>query len=63
MQKRWTLMAWCMLAVFAVGYGAAPLSMVNGNFQRQPGFYLALVVAFTAFMVVGPRACRPGLEP
>jgi hypothetical protein len=32
---------------------AAPLSVANGNFQRQPGFYLALTLAFTAFMVVG----------
>ena len=35
-----------MLAVFAVGYAAAPLSVANGNFQRQPGFYLAMVLAF-----------------
>jgi hypothetical protein len=51
-----------MLAVFAVGYGAAPLSVANGNFQRQPGFYLAMVLAFTAFMVVGAVivAHRPG---
>jgi hypothetical protein len=59
---RSTRVAWSMLAVFAVGYAAAPLSMVNGNFQRQPGFYLALVLAFTAFMVVGAVivAHRPG---
>jgi hypothetical protein len=55
-------MAWSMLAVFAVGYAAAPLSVANGNFQRQPGFYLAMVLAFTAFMVVGTVivAHRPG---
>ena len=51
-----------MLAVFVVGYGAAPLSVANGNFQSAPGFNLALVVAFTAFMVVGAVivAHRPG---
>jgi hypothetical protein len=30
-----------------------PLSVANGNIQRRPGFYLALLLAFTAFMVVG----------
>ena len=51
-----------MLAVFAVGYLAVPLSFANGNVQREPGFYLALVLAFTAFMVVGAVvvAHRPG---
>jgi hypothetical protein len=62
MRTRSTRVAWSMLAVFAVGYGAAPLSVVNGNFQRQSGFYLAMVLAFTAFMVVGVVivAHRPG---
>jgi hypothetical protein len=62
MRTRSTRMAWSMLAVSAIGYAAAPLSMVNGNFQRQPGFYLAMVLAFTAFMVVGAVivAHRPG---
>jgi hypothetical protein len=60
--RRWTRVAWSMLAVFAVGYLAVPLSFANGNVQREPGFYLALVVAFTAFMVVGAVivAHRPG---
>jgi hypothetical protein len=51
-----------MLAVFAVGYGAAPLSVTNGNFQRAPGLNLALILAFTAFIVVGAVivAHRPG---
>jgi hypothetical protein len=54
--------AWAMLAVFAVGYAAAPLSIANGNFQREPGQSLALLLAFTAFMVVGAVivAHRPG---
>ena len=62
MRTRSTRVAWPMLAVFAVGYGAAPLSVANGSFQRQPGFYLAMVLAFTAFMVVGAVivAHRPG---
>jgi hypothetical protein len=62
MRTRWSWVAWSMLAAFAVGYGAAPLSVANGNFQRQPGFYLAMVLAFTAFMVVGAVivAHRPG---
>jgi hypothetical protein len=59
---RSTRVAWSMLAVFAVGYLAVPLSFANGNVQREPGFYLALTVAFTAFMVVGAVivAHRPG---
>jgi len=62
LRKRSTWVAWSLLAVFVVGYGAAPLSVANGNFQGAPGFNLALVVAFTAFMVVGAVivAHRPG---
>ena len=62
MRGRSTRVAWSMLAVFAVGYLAVPLSFANGNVQREPGFYLALTVAFTAFMVVGAVivAHRPG---
>jgi hypothetical protein len=54
--------AWSMLAVFAAGFLAVPLSFANGNVQREPGFYLALVLAFTAFMLVGAVivAHRPG---
>jgi hypothetical protein len=54
--------AWSMLALYAVGFAAAPLSVANGNFQRDPGLNLALVLAFTAFMVVGAVivAHRPG---
>jgi hypothetical protein len=62
MRTRSTRVAWGLLAVFAVGYLAVPLSFANGNVQREPGFYLALVLAFTAFMVVGAVivAHRPG---
>jgi hypothetical protein len=43
-----------MLTIFvgSVGVGI-PLSLANGNFQREPGFNLALLLAFTASMVVG----------
>jgi hypothetical protein len=62
MELRSTRVAWGLVGVFALGYLAVPLSFVNGNVQREPGFYLALVVAFTAFMVVGAVivAHRPG---
>jgi hypothetical protein len=62
MRPRSTRVGWGLLAVFAVGYLAVPLSFANGNVQREPGFYLALVLAFTAFMVVGAVvvAHRPG---
>jgi hypothetical protein len=45
--------AWSLLALFGAGFAAVPLSIANGNFQRDPGLNLALVLAFTAFMVVG----------
>jgi hypothetical protein len=62
MAVRSTRVAWGLLAAFAAGFVAVPLSFANGNVQREPGFYLALVVAFTAFMVVGAVivAHRPG---
>ena len=62
MGGRSTRVAWSMLAVFAAGFLAVPLSFANGNVQREPGFYLALVLAFTAFMLVGAVivAHRPG---
>jgi hypothetical protein len=53
-RRRWTWVAWSMVAIFVACYGlAVPLSVANGTFQRQAGFYLALTLAFTAFMVVG----------
>jgi hypothetical protein len=51
--RRSTRVAWSMLALFAAGFAAVPLSIANGNLQRDPGLNLALVLAFTAFMVVG----------
>jgi hypothetical protein len=62
-ERRWTWVAWSMVAIFVasmiVGF---PLSVANGNIQRRPGFYLALQLATTAFMVVGAVivAHRPG---
>jgi hypothetical protein len=43
-----------MVGIFVACMGVgAHLSVANGNFQRRPGFLLALTLAFTAFMVVG----------
>jgi hypothetical protein len=52
-----------MVAIFVACHGlGVPLSLANGNFQRAPGFILALLLAFTACMVVGAVivAHRPG---
>jgi hypothetical protein len=54
MGRRSTWVAWAMVGLFVACMGVgAPLSVANGNFQRRPGFLLALTLAFTAFMVVG----------
>jgi hypothetical protein len=63
MGRRWTWLAWFMVAIFVACYGVGvPLSVANGNLQRMPGFIVALLLAFTAFMVVGAVivAHRPG---
>jgi hypothetical protein len=63
MGRRWSRVAWVMVAIYVACIGVGhPLSVANGNFQRQPGFALALLLAFTAFMVVGAVivAHRPG---
>jgi hypothetical protein len=45
--------AWVMLAIFAVGWAVmVALAVVNGSFERNPGIG-AVLLAFTAFMVVG----------
>jgi hypothetical protein len=62
-RKRWPWVAWSMVGIFVACQGVGfPLSVANGNFQRRPGFLLALLLAFTAFMVVGAVivARRPG---
>jgi hypothetical protein len=54
MGRRSTWLAWSMVATFVACIGVwLPLSVANGNLQRQLGFNLALLLAFTAFMVVG----------
>jgi hypothetical protein len=54
MGRRSTWLAWFMVSIFVACHGVGvPLSVANGNFQRRPGLYLALLLAFTAFMVVG----------
>jgi hypothetical protein len=57
-------MAWGLLAVFTASVAALlVLSVVNGNFQRQPlADTVGLLLAFAAFMVVGALvvANRPG---
>jgi hypothetical protein len=61
--KRWTLVAWSMLAIYVVGVGVGmPLMVANGEFQRDPGGQASLILALTAFMVVGAVivAHRPG---
>jgi hypothetical protein len=51
--KRWAWVAWVMLAVFAVAWAVmVALAVVNGSFERNPGSG-AVLLAFTAFMVVG----------
>jgi uncharacterized membrane protein len=62
-RKRWTWMAWSMLAIYVVGVGLGmPLMVANGEFQRDPGGQASLILALTAFMVVGAVivAHRPG---
>ena len=52
-----------MVAIYVACHGAGLLlSVANGTFQRMPGFIVALLLAFTAFMVVGAVivAHRPG---
>jgi hypothetical protein len=52
--KRWTWVAWSMLAMYLVGVGVGmPLMVANGEFQRDPGGQASLLLAFTAFMVMG----------
>ena len=63
MRRRWAWVAWSMVAIYVACQGVGVLlSVADGNFQRRPGFALALLLAFTAFMVVGAVivAHRPG---
>jgi len=63
-RKRSTWVAWFMLAIFVVSVIVMGALMVaNGSFQQEPlADTVALLLAFTAFMVVGALivAHRPG---
>jgi hypothetical protein len=63
-RKRSTWVAWFMLAIFVVSVIVMGTLMVaNGSFQQEPlADTVALLLAFTAFMVVGALivAHRPG---
>jgi hypothetical protein len=62
-RKRWTWVAWSMLAIYAAFMGVGMLLMVaNGDFQQEPVQQASLALAFTAFMIVGAVvvAHRPG---
>ena len=55
--------AWSLLAIFAASVGVGvPLMVANGDFQQDPAQNAALLLAFTAFTVVGlvVMAHRPG---
>jgi hypothetical protein len=61
--KRWTWVAWSMLAVFAVSVVVGIiLALANGTFQQDAGNQLLLFLGFSAFMAVGALvvAHRPG---
>ena len=63
MGKRWTVVAWSMLAVFAASLVAGlPLAVANGVFQQDATNQVLLILGFSAFMVVGALivAHRPG---
>jgi len=61
--KRWTWIAWSILAICAVSLVVAlPLGVANGTFQQDPANQVLLFLGFSAFMVVGALvvAHRPG---
>ena len=61
--KRWTWIAWSMLAVFAVSLVLGlPLAVANGTFQQDAGNQVLLFLGFSVFMIVGALivAHRPG---
>lgn len=61
--RRSTVVAWSMLAVFAVCVVVAlPLAVANGTFQQDAGSQTLLFLGFSAFMIVGALvvAHRPG---
>jgi hypothetical protein len=61
--KRWTWVAWSMLAVFVVSVAFATiLGVADGSLQQDPANFVVYVLGFGAFMVVGALvvAHRPG---
>jgi MFS family permease len=61
--KRWSWVAWSMLAVFVVSLVAGLiLAVANGTVRQDAGNQFLLLVGFSAFMVVGALivAHRPG---
>jgi MFS family permease len=53
-RRRWTWIAWSLLAVFVVSMVVTTiLSVANGNFQQEPAGFLAQLAGYSAFMVVG----------
>jgi MFS family permease len=61
--KRWTWVAWSMLAVFAAGLVVGlPLAVANRTFQQDAANQSLLALGFSALMVVGALvvAHRPG---
>jgi hypothetical protein len=52
--KRWSWVAWSMLAVFIVSVVFATiLAVADGSLQRDPANFVVYVLGFGAFMVVG----------
>jgi hypothetical protein len=61
--KRWTWVAWSMLAVYLISMVlAAMFALANGTFQPDATGQIVLYLGFSAFMVVGALivAHRPG---
>jgi hypothetical protein len=61
--KRWTWVAWIMLAFYIVSLVVGLiLAGANGSFQQDPTNQAMLLLGFSAFMVVGALivAHRPG---
>ncbi len=54
MGRYWTWVAWSLLAFFVISMVVSTiLSVANGNFQQEPASYLAQLLGYSAFMVVG----------
>jgi hypothetical protein len=63
MRRRWTWIALSLLALFVVSMVVTTiLSVANGSFQQEPAGFLAQLVGYSAFTVVGALivAHRPG---